>query len=479
LKFPVYELVDRYAIALLKDEKFTEGNREEVEFYEQQLKQDYDLEKIQHMIQDLVKVHRTIWSMEDDFKKGRIDNEPLEVIGQRALDIRDMNGYRVEIKNNIANVLGIALREKKSYAGEKFFRVTDFHNSYYYHEKPWQDRYIRHIDFADDYDSTGAPNFEYQYVKFLNDRSNYAPDDILVLENPYMDSHLQQPLVEYLNHFAETTTNPFVFLTSRWDTHKDGVRFPVYCDLFHEHATHFWTFDRPEEFEDITRHYRKHSVMYTSTKDYPWRRHLLKTLQELDISPSILYYSCLETNFDYTWTRNSGMGTDVFNYFSDDFLADVANLPGIPTETVGNRVDFDALPHDLFNDSYLNVIVDTHFRGLAPRPFFSEKIFNAIAHRQLFLYTAAPNSLRILKDKGYHVFEELFNLNYDNIGDPQERITEFTKSVWQFVNRPIEEIRKDYIRVMDKVEENFQRLKSASFDAKMDRAIELALRGKQ
>ena len=127
MKFPVYELVDRYAIALLKDEKFTEGNREEVEFYEQQLKQDYDLEKIQHMIQDLVKVHRTIWSMEDDFKKGRIDNEPLEVIGQRALDIRDMNGYRVEIKNNIANVLGIALREKKSYAGEKFFRVTDFH----------------------------------------------------------------------------------------------------------------------------------------------------------------------------------------------------------------------------------------------------------------------------------------------------------------------------------------------------------------
>ena len=87
--------------------------------------------------------------------------------------------------------------------------------------------------------------------------------------------------------------------------------------------------------------------------------------------------------------------------------------------------------------------------------------------------------MRILKEKGYHIFEELFDLNYDSIGDPQERILAFTKSVQNFVKRPLHDISQDYIRVMDKIEENFQRLKSASFESKMDQAIGLALKGKQ
>jgi hypothetical protein len=476
----VYELVDRYSIALLKDEKFTEGNREEVEFYEQQLKQDYDIELVKHKIQDLIKVHREIWSMEDDFKKGRIDNEPLEIIGRRALEVRDLNAVRVKLKNNLALTLGDTLIEKKSYAGEKSFSVPDFHNTYYYHTKPWKDRYIRYIDFSNDSDIDGSPNFEYQYINFLNNKKNYSPNDILVLENPYIDSHLQRPLVEYLNHFARTSPNPFVFLTSRWNTEKDGVRFPVYNDLFQEHATHFWTFDNAH-FEELVRPNRHHKVIYTSTKDYPWRRHVYKMLQETCRYPgdAVLYYSCLATNFDYSWKRGGDRGAEVFDYYTDDFLDNVANLPGIPTETVGNRIDFDALPHELLNDSFLNVIVDTQYRGLEPRPFFSEKVFNAIAHRQLFIYTAAPNSLRILKEKGYHIFEELFDLNYDSIGDPQERILAFTKSVQNFVKRPLHDISQDYIRVMDKIEENFQRLKSASFESKMDQAIGLALKGKQ
>ena len=51
--------------------------------------------------------------MEDDFKKCRIDGADLSEIGQRALDIRDLNNYRVQYKNSIADKLNDPVREIK------------------------------------------------------------------------------------------------------------------------------------------------------------------------------------------------------------------------------------------------------------------------------------------------------------------------------------------------------------------------------
>jgi hypothetical protein len=110
--FPVIELVDRYTIARVKYDKTNGANAAELDFYSAQIAK-LDVQLIQAELSVLEDIHRRIWAMEDDFKKCRIDGADLAEIGQRALDIRDLNNYRVQYKNSIADKLNDPVREIK------------------------------------------------------------------------------------------------------------------------------------------------------------------------------------------------------------------------------------------------------------------------------------------------------------------------------------------------------------------------------
>lgn len=110
--FPVIELVDRYTIARVKYEKTAGANAAELNFYTAQMAK-LQVELIQAELLVLEDIHRRIWAMEDDFKKCRIDGADLAEIGQRALDIRDLNNYRVQYKNSIADKLNDPVKEIK------------------------------------------------------------------------------------------------------------------------------------------------------------------------------------------------------------------------------------------------------------------------------------------------------------------------------------------------------------------------------
>lgn len=110
--FPVIELVDRYTIARVKYNKTNGANAAELEFYSAQIAK-LDKQLIQAELFILEDIHQRIWAMEDDFKKCRIDGADLAEIGQRALDIRDLNNYRVQYKNLIADKLNDPVREIK------------------------------------------------------------------------------------------------------------------------------------------------------------------------------------------------------------------------------------------------------------------------------------------------------------------------------------------------------------------------------
>jgi hypothetical protein len=112
MKFPIIELVDRYTIARVKYDKTSGANAAELDFYSAQIAK-LDVELIQAELLALEDIHRRIWAMEDDFKKCRIDGADLAEIGQRALDIRDLNNYRVQYKNSIADKLNDPVKEIK------------------------------------------------------------------------------------------------------------------------------------------------------------------------------------------------------------------------------------------------------------------------------------------------------------------------------------------------------------------------------
>ena len=107
------ELVDRYTIARVKHNKTNGANQAELDFYQQQLDQ-LDIAKIKNWLMVLEELHATIWAMEDDFKKCRIDGTDLAEVGRRALEIRDHNNLRIQVKNHMARLLDDPVREIKT-----------------------------------------------------------------------------------------------------------------------------------------------------------------------------------------------------------------------------------------------------------------------------------------------------------------------------------------------------------------------------
>ena len=112
MKFPVIEIVDRYTIAVVKHEKTNGANQEELYFYLEQMKE-ANINPSDVKVIELIEHHRYVWSLEDDFKKAKIDALPLEEIGRRALHIRDIGYRRVDLKNALAEMVNDPVREIK------------------------------------------------------------------------------------------------------------------------------------------------------------------------------------------------------------------------------------------------------------------------------------------------------------------------------------------------------------------------------
>ena len=107
------ELVDRYAIAQVKHDRTGGANQAELDFYEQQMSK-IDKHLIREELIAFKILHNKIWGLEDDFKKCRIDGTDLAEVGRRALESRDYNNFRVQLKNKVAEKLNDSVREVKT-----------------------------------------------------------------------------------------------------------------------------------------------------------------------------------------------------------------------------------------------------------------------------------------------------------------------------------------------------------------------------
>lgn len=112
ISFPMIELVDRYAIAVVKHRRTAGANQTELMYYQQQIEQ-FDLSLVRDSIEKLQQVHDEIWELEKELKSGQEHKLPLEEIGRRAIMIRNKNNVRVGLKNSIADQLGCQVTEIK------------------------------------------------------------------------------------------------------------------------------------------------------------------------------------------------------------------------------------------------------------------------------------------------------------------------------------------------------------------------------
>ena len=69
-----------------------------------------------------------------------------------------------------------------------------------------------------------------------------------------------------------------------------------------------------------------------------------------------------------------------------------------------------------FSDSYLNIILETHFDvDQSGGVFLSEKTFKPIKNCQPFVIVGAPGSIKLLKQMGYKTFDNFIDHSYDDI----------------------------------------------------------------
>lgn len=108
----VGDLVDRWSIAMLKHYRANEDNHLEVWAYQDALKKN-DSAVIKKYFDLLSKVNGDIWNLESDIRKGKETELGLEEVGRRAIEIRNLNSIRIELKNELNQLTGSGFVEKK------------------------------------------------------------------------------------------------------------------------------------------------------------------------------------------------------------------------------------------------------------------------------------------------------------------------------------------------------------------------------
>jgi len=111
----VGDLFDKWSILRMKSRLIGEGLDEHFAVLNEI--QQFDFSKINLYVFDLIEANSKIWILESDIRNGK--DMPLEEVGRRALQIRDINRMRIEAKNKINEIFGDYQEIKINHASER------------------------------------------------------------------------------------------------------------------------------------------------------------------------------------------------------------------------------------------------------------------------------------------------------------------------------------------------------------------------
>lgn len=104
------DLVDRFSIVKLKSERTEVDCSDEFAALIQEINK---TDGLIDFVQNLYTVNGLIWDLESDIRKGKEGELGLEEVGRRAIAIRELNGKRVAIKNEVNTIYNSGFTEIK------------------------------------------------------------------------------------------------------------------------------------------------------------------------------------------------------------------------------------------------------------------------------------------------------------------------------------------------------------------------------
>ena len=216
--------------------------------------------------------------------------------------------------------------------------------------------------------------------------------------------------------------------------------------------------DRPIFFK------KSKKYLFMSTKDYLSRRYILQHLLNNGFKDQgIIAYKCLQKSFDETFGDNT-------KYIQDACESINTQIPIVGFD--GPLYNYDEVPEDIINDTYLSILTETYYQGPI---YFSEKIYYAMLYNHFFTYIGPAHSLKYLRSIGFKTFGHIIDESYDDIQDPAERLFAVTTAIDKFISKPIDEIEHLYAENIDIINHNRQLVASIDIDKIINSALRFAI----
>lgn len=118
----VGDVIDRWSISKLKAERI--GNKENIREYQsfeegrKYLQKKYLNMYIDDFFKHIYNINVMIWDLEADLRQGKLDGV-LSEVGRRAIEIREHNNLRVQVKNIINKLTHTGFQDiKKNHISE-------------------------------------------------------------------------------------------------------------------------------------------------------------------------------------------------------------------------------------------------------------------------------------------------------------------------------------------------------------------------
>lgn len=258
--------------------------------------------------------------------------------------------------------------------------------------------------------------------------------------------------INLINQLADSVTNSILLVTGALGNWHDKIdtklNFKISNHRYFEFESNtIWK----KQWKQLPKLNAKKTkkFLFASTKDYPTRRFLLANIINNDfLAQGYVGYSCeVITNY----MDELGDKNDVVN----SYAATIDHH--FPLPKLDDGLYWADMPEEARTDSYLNIVTDTFYHLNKNVFFLSEKIFNAMAYGQMFLYIGPAGTLDYLKNQGYQTFGDFIDESYDNIQDPYQRLVAANKSLLSFLSKSIEEIEEIYKECLPRLLYNQQK----------------------
>jgi hypothetical protein len=294
------------------------------------------------------------------------------------------------------------------------------------------------------------------YIKNLPTVDDHS---IIVLWSADTRFNLNDQRIIRLNDFYHSIKNPMVIFTGVLDLVKPNF-IDFHClgiNLFQQIAKISQPQDRPIFLK------KSKKYLFMSTKDYLSRRYILQHLLNNNFEDQgIIAYKCLQKAFNENFRKNTEYIKNACESIED-------RIPIIGFD--GPLYNYDQVPEDVINDTYLSIITETYYQGPI---YFSEKIYHAMLYNHFFIYLGPVHSLKYLKSLGFKTWGHIIDESYDDIEDPAERLFAVARETDTFLCKSLDEITQLYIENIDIINHNRKLIATIDIDQVVSEALTMA-----